>query len=99
LEEHLHTKHPATNKGLVHKEIFSYLFPDLDLGCLRLADSKIEDELAKLDESSLIKRHKIGVLLCKAGQSTEEHMYSNKDSTPLFDEFLDLLGGRVALKG
>lgn len=99
LEEHLHTKHASGSKGLPHKEILSYLFPQLDIGCLRLADPKVNEKLVKLDESSLIKTHKIGVLLCKAGQSTEEQMYNNKESTPAFDEFLDLLGDRVTLKG
>jgi hypothetical protein len=69
------------------------------MSCLRLADTKICDKLVELDEQYLIKNHKIGVLLCKAGQSTEEEMYNNRDSTPAFDEFLQLLGERVCLKG
>lgn len=99
LEEHIQTKHPAGNKGLAHKEIINCLFPELDINCLRLADSKLNEKLLKLDESSLIKTHKIGVLLCKAGQSTEEEMYNNKESTPAFDEFLQLLGDKIRLKG
>lgn len=38
-------------------------------------------------------------MYCKAGQSTEEDMYNNESSGPAFDEFLDLLGERVRLKG
>lgn len=102
LEEHVAAKSNvsvSSSKGLPHREIIGYLMPELDLNCLRLADSKIVDKLIDLDEQYLIKNHKIGVLLCKAGQSTEEEMYNNRDSTPAFDEFLQLLGDRVCLKG
>ncbi len=99
LEDHVHTKHPPGSKGFPHKEIINYMFPELDLGCLRLADSKICDKLLSFDEECLIKTHKIGVLLCKAGQSTEEEMYNNRDTTPAFDEFLQIIGERVQLKG
>lgn len=44
-------------------------------------------------------QHKVGVLYCKAGQSTEEDMYNNESAGPALDEFLDLLGQRVRLKG
>lgn len=44
-------------------------------------------------------QHKVGVLYCKAGQSTEEEMYNNESAGPALDEFLDLLGQRVRLKG
>lgn len=44
-------------------------------------------------------QHKIGILYCKAGQSTEEEMYNNETAGPAFEEFLDLLGQRVRLKG
>ncbi|KAI5611806.1 signal-induced proliferation-associated 1-like protein 2, partial [Silurus asotus] len=44
-------------------------------------------------------QHKVGVLYCKAGQSTEEEMYNNESAGPALDEFLDLLGRRVRLKG
>ena len=73
--------------------------PDLDLACLRLADTKCNEELVDLDEKYLIKDVKVGVLLCRAGQSTEEEMYNNVESTRAFDEFLNLLGDRVRLKG
>lgn len=41
----------------------------------------------------------MGVLYCKAGQSTEEEMYNNESAGPALEEFLDLLGQRVRLKG
>lgn len=39
------------------------------------------------------------MLYCKAGQSTEEEMYNNESAGPALEEFLDLLGQRVRLKG
>ncbi|KAK3553798.1 hypothetical protein QTP70_012234 [Hemibagrus guttatus] len=50
-------------------------------------------------ELELSFQHKVGVLYCKAGQSTEEEMYNNESAGPTLDEFLDLLGQRVRLKG
>ncbi|XP_014306580.2 signal-induced proliferation-associated 1-like protein 2 [Myotis lucifugus] len=44
-------------------------------------------------------QHKIGILYCRAGQGTEEEMYNNETAGPAFEEFLDLLGQRVRLKG
>lgn len=42
---------------------------------------------------------KVGIMYCKAGQSTEEEMYNNESAGPAFEEFLQLLGERVRLKG
>ena len=98
LEEHIIAKTYPSSKGLPHKEIISFLMPELDSTCLKLADSKCNEELLGLDEKYLIKDVKVGILLCKAGQSTEEEMYNNVESTKAFDEFLDLIGRRVRLK-
>lgn len=38
-------------------------------------------------------------MYCRTGQSSEEDMYNNESSGPAFEEFLDLLGERVRLKG
>lgn len=42
---------------------------------------------------------KVGVMYCKGGQSTEEEMYNNESAGAAFEEFLQLLGERVRLKG
>ena len=42
---------------------------------------------------------KVGILYCKKGQQTEEDMYNNEEGGPAFNEFLDLIGQRVRLKG
>lgn len=44
-------------------------------------------------------QQKVGIMYCRAGQSTEEEMYNNESAGPAFEEFLQLLGERVRLKG
>lgn len=41
----------------------------------------------------------MGVLYCKANQSSEEEMYNNAEAGPAFEEFLALLGEKVCLRG
>lgn len=38
-------------------------------------------------------------MYCRAGQSTEEEMYNNETAGPALEEFLQLLGEKVRLKG
>ncbi|XP_041420468.1 signal-induced proliferation-associated 1-like protein 2 isoform X2 [Xenopus laevis] len=91
----------GTTRGLPHKEILEYVVPELNIQCLRQASNsaKVTELLLKLDEQGLSFQHKIGILYCKAGQCTEEEMYNNETAGPAFEEFLDLLGQRVRLKG
>lgn len=58
----------------------------------------VEQQLLKLDEQKLNNTYKVGVLYCKASQSTEEEMYNNEIAGPAFDEFLDVLGRKINLK-
>uniref|UniRef100_A0A8K9XE92 Signal induced proliferation associated 1 like 2 n=1 Tax=Oncorhynchus mykiss TaxID=8022 RepID=A0A8K9XE92_ONCMY len=95
------TARHGTARGLPLKEVLEYVMPELNIHCLRLAlnSPKVPEQLLKLDEQGLSFQHKVGVLYCKAGQSTEEEMYNNQSAGPALDEFLDLLGQRVKLKG
>nr|XP_015218097.1 PREDICTED: signal-induced proliferation-associated 1-like protein 2 isoform X2 [Lepisosteus oculatus] len=95
------TARHGTARGLPLKEVLEYVVPELNIQCLRLALSspKVPEQLLKLDEQGLSFQHKVGILYCKAGQSTEEEMYNNESAGPALDEFLDLLGQRVRLKG
>ncbi|CAL8258224.1 unnamed protein product [Lota lota] len=95
------TARHGTTRGLPLKEVLEYVIPELNIPCLRLAlnSPKVPEQLLKLDEQGLSFQHKVGVLYCKAGQSTEEEMYNNEGASPALDEFLDLLGQRVRLKG
>ncbi|KAL2082770.1 hypothetical protein ACEWY4_022588 [Coilia grayii] len=97
---------PSTSKhgmprGLPLKEVLEFLVPELNAHCLRLAlnTPKVTDQLMKLDEQGLSFQLKVGVMYCQAGQSTEEEMYNNESAGPALEEFLQLLGERVRLKG
>lgn len=91
---------PGSSRGLPPKAAVEHVVPQLNPHCLRLALSapKVGEQLLKLDEQGLCRRHKVGVLYCRAGQSTEEEMYNNECAGPAFNEFLSLLGERVTLK-
>ncbi|XP_074527951.1 signal-induced proliferation-associated protein 1 isoform X2 [Halichoeres trimaculatus] len=91
----------TTPRGLSPKRLLEFIMPELNLHCLRLASNspKVRDTLLKLDEQGLNFQRKVGVMYCRAGQSSEEDMYNNESSGPAFEEFLDLLGERVRLKG
>ena len=55
--------------------------------------------LTLLSPLQLCRKHKVGILYCKAGQSSEEEMYNNEEAGPAFEEFLSLIGEKVCLKG
>ncbi|XP_053123932.1 signal-induced proliferation-associated 1-like protein 3 isoform X2 [Hemicordylus capensis] len=94
------TKH-GTVRGLPLKDALEYVVPELNTHCLRLALNvpKVTEQLRKLDEQGLCRKHKVGVLYCKASQSSEEEMYNNEEAGPALEEFLALLGEKVSLRG
>ncbi|XP_062919594.1 signal-induced proliferation-associated 1-like protein 3 isoform X2 [Mobula hypostoma] len=94
------SKH-GTVRGLPMKEVLEAVIPELNIQCLRLAFStpKVTEQLLKLDEQGLSRKHKVGILYCTAGQGSEEEMYNNEEAGPAFEEFLDQLGEKVLLKG
>lgn len=72
------------------------LKPPLMLGQL----PSTPDELLKLDHIFIKTELKVGVIYIRAGQEeSEESILGNKEESPLFTEFLDLLGDRITLKG
>lgn len=54
--------------------------------------------IAAYDEHVLVSSFKFGILYQKHGQTSEEELFSNKNSSPALDDFLELLGRRVRLK-
>ncbi|ELT98588.1 hypothetical protein CAPTEDRAFT_146981 [Capitella teleta] len=94
----------SNTRGLPPKDVLEFLFPDeINLSSLKVASASnaasIGEQLLKLDEQRVSLTYKVGVLLCRAGQQTEEEMYNNEHGSPAFDEFLDCIGERVPLKG
>ncbi|XP_028903214.1 signal-induced proliferation-associated 1-like protein 2 isoform X2 [Ornithorhynchus anatinus] len=92
---------PGPARGLPAREVLECLVPELGLHCLRLAvgSPSVSEQLLRLDEQGLSFQHKVGILYCRAGQGSEEEMYNNEAAGPAFDQFLDLLGQRVRLRG
>ena len=54
--------------------------------------------IAAYDEHQLVINFKFGVLYQKFGQTVEEELFSNNETSPEFDEFLSLLGEKIKLK-
>ncbi|KAL1138352.1 hypothetical protein AAG570_008416, partial [Ranatra chinensis] len=71
------------------------LNPPLTLG--QLPDTP--EELLKLDQVFIKSELKVGVIYVKEGQYSEEEILDNNDNSPLFQEFLQILGEKVRLKG
>ncbi|XP_065193042.1 signal-induced proliferation-associated 1-like protein 2 [Sycon ciliatum] len=92
---------PKSSQPIPAKDIISFVAPEVQLGCLRLGQSygKVNEQLMKLDESSLSQQFKFGVMYCKADQSSEEEMYNNDEASPAFDEFMSCISDKVELKG
>eukprot|EP00794_Sanderia_malayensis_P017264 gene17264-18988_t len=94
------TRH-GSSRPLPARDVLEFCFPDLQMSCLRLANAgpKVPEQLQRLDEQQLSLQYKVGLLYCKAGQNSEEDMYNNEHHGPAFDDFLDVIGERVLLKG
>ncbi|CAE1170042.1 SIPA1L2 [Acanthosepion pharaonis] len=91
----------SSSRGVSSKDVLEYVLPEVNLSCLKQAISgqKIADQLMKLDEQGITTSYKVGIMYCKADQSTEEEMYNNEIHGPAFEEFLECIGTRVRLKG
>ncbi|XP_072175263.1 rap1 GTPase-activating protein 1-like isoform X3 [Diadema setosum] len=54
--------------------------------------------IVSYDEHSFVNKFKFGVVYQCFGQTTEEEMFGNRNSSPALDEFLEMLGEKVELK-
>ncbi|XP_067943667.1 signal-induced proliferation-associated 1-like protein 2 [Watersipora subatra] len=90
-----------SSRGLPAKDIIEYVAPEIQISCLKQAmnDEKTKDRILALDEQGRSDSYKVGIMYCKAGQSTEEEMYNNENASLAFTQFLDLIGRKVELKG
>jgi len=69
--------------------------PSLNL----VTDPRLPQALPALEEKQTNKGFKFGILYAAEGQTKEDEMFSNLESSPEFEEFLDFLGERVPLGG
>lgn len=60
---------------------------------------KIIDKNEKTAQVFIKSELKVGVIYVKDGQYTEEEILDNNEHSPLFDEFLQIMGDKVRLKG
>ncbi|XP_070543447.1 uncharacterized protein [Ptychodera flava] len=73
------------------------LSPTLKVAQLSFASAP--DELIKLDQVFVKSELKVGIVYIKNGQVSEEEIFGNCEHSYYFDEFLDVLGMKVKLKG
>nr|XP_039270889.1 signal-induced proliferation-associated 1-like protein 1 isoform X1 [Styela clava] len=101
LEDVLISQHYSTTRALKPRDVLEYVCPEINFDCLKSASSTeaVQKQLMKVDEQNVANSYKIGIMYCKKGQTTEEEMYNNEHGSPGFEEFLDLLGDKVQLKG
>lgn len=59
---------------------------------------KASAPIAAYDEHVLVNTFKFGVLHQRPGQTTEEQIFANNGTSPALDEFMNLLGRRIALR-
>ena len=55
--------------------------------------------MLKFDEHNLQTKHKFGVIFQRIGQTEEEEMFGNEHHGAAMEEFLDVIGNTVDLKG
>ncbi|KAJ3121754.1 signal-induced proliferation-associated 1-like protein 3 [Nowakowskiella sp. JEL0407] len=67
---------------------------------VKISNSAVEKSILTVDELSVVRKYKIGVLYAKAGQTAEEEMFCNEEhGSENFNAFLDVLGTKSELKG
>ncbi|CAH0561452.1 unnamed protein product [Brassicogethes aeneus] len=102
LEDAIPNIKASSNPKTLHtKEVLEYVAPEIQLSSLRLGQNTAAtiEQILKLDEQGLTNNYKVGIMYCKAGQSSEEEMYNNEEAGPAFLEFLDTIGKTVKLNG
>ncbi|KAI9140446.1 hypothetical protein BKA69DRAFT_1125704 [Paraphysoderma sedebokerense] len=94
-------KNQVKPKGkLSRKSVLQYVSPSINITKLvKVKTTRIEKDILKLDELRLCYQYKIGLLYCKAGQTTEEEYFGNEHGSPAFTKFMEVLGDTVELDG
>lgn len=73
--------------------------PDMKIFEVERNIDKLVEELLIIEKKHRVTSYKFGILYVKDGQTKEEDMFSNEHGSPSFEEFLNMLGQRVELKG
>jgi len=74
---------------------------ELDIENTRqVKDTLIRQEMSNWDLREVSKNFKFGILYCKAGQTTEEEIFSNTNTgSPEYERFLACIGDKIELRG
>ncbi|KAL0077579.1 hypothetical protein J3Q64DRAFT_1768321 [Phycomyces blakesleeanus] len=81
------------------------IYPTIDLRLFKELTAEatilagLEKDLIKFDEMNISQGYKFGVLSVKDGQTTEEEWFSNSGLSAPCEQFLEMMGSRVELKG
>ena len=67
--------------------------------CLPDDDGKVDKSLELFDLNSTVDGYKVGIIYVGNGQKQETEILANTDGSPAFDQFLEAIGTKVALKG
>lgn len=87
-------------KGASEYEVLRALEPTLPLGRLKLVSHPdIATKILTLEEKQTIKGFKFGILYAREGQTKEDEMFANVETSKEFEEFLDFIADRVKLNG
>ncbi|GAB6031593.1 hypothetical protein CHUAL_009358 [Chamberlinius hualienensis] len=91
----------SPNKPMTVKSISSNFnnMDKIEKGPKEIFAPEIQKDLLVLEEQEGSVNFKFGVLLARAGQTTDDEMYSNENGSKDFDRFIALLGDKVRLKG
>ena len=74
------------------------LCPQLSLASLQpVLCPRASELLVNYDEHVLVNNFKFGVIYQRAGQTSEEALFGNRDHSPALDRFLEMIGHRVNL--
>ncbi|XP_065068004.1 GTPase-activating Rap/Ran-GAP domain-like protein 3 isoform X1 [Rhopilema esculentum] len=81
------------------KEVLRLFSADVEKAPYEISEPEIQKELIVLEEQEGSVNFKFGTIYAKAGQITDDEMFSNATGSKDFDYFLDILGDRVTLRG
>ena len=63
------------------------------------SDNDLVNKLVEYENQGIISRYKFGVLYVKDGQTDEDDMFSNTETSQDYEDFLSIIGDRVELQG
>lgn len=70
-----------------------------DVKLTQVRDAELQRRLAEMELRQIVNNYKFGVLYAREGQRAEEEMFQNREPSAEFEDFLALLGERIALRG